>query len=1424
MVQLKGIDIDMKDDNGRTILMNMVAEQEDFNESVVDYIQDFVEKYKANPKLKDNDGKSILHFLAYPKGVVRKKRERKEVEKQLKKINYLTKYFLDKGNSSLVPDNDGCIPLTTCFEAEFLLEETTEDTSTHFKSTDLNTRNFDLMNLHLEEMKQNYLSMEILDVKRIIERILNKFTRNIELNGIEQWKKIYLHIKDFFNFIQNNKMIQSLRSFNLVDDKSDNLSIFGNLCNQYTNSGSSKELSENDSKWSTFCEVVELFIEDFSPAFNVKINEGTKDEKHFSALLNFASFNKDSFKAFQMVLYKNDEVDVTNAKGETPLLLMIRNQRLEQVKSLVSRGADVNRPRIYKNSGIDRKILPIQEALAVKNYDIMKHILENGASIDTFGVTGNSLIHKSVEYCAKEKTRHNLRIVSLLLQSNKSLINLKAEYGMNLMHTAVDAGRDDVDLSLDLESLLIRSGVDVNCLDDFNRTPLHYAFTTVDRKDILLQCDPIQIVSILVEAMDDNSIHQKDIYGCSALHYATQRGATVCSLLLLQKGAYIEDIDNLGNTPLANAVHGRHNSCSLMLIQNNANINVMIHNKNDEIPEENPTLLYRYLPEHWSQQSAKTQGHKSVFEGIIDNNWLGLTYIALNKLEKFGFSIVKAIDVAFKLEKFQFAKTLLKKVVDNKKLQEYLPSGRNLMGSFAYYCKKTIDQELIEDIFIILDEAGVSVDSKDFHRGFGSLHSSALLKNEKLVELILSKNSVAVNLKDNVGRTPIDAYFWVYQRDTINEENKNRILDKMFESKADFNRVLVCKPLSILQKGYKYKFINNDFYEADYLSEGTETATALMIATAHKDLKMIQYLVAHGANVNVVDYAGRSPFMLALKTNDQEIIDFYLKQENLDVTCLDKLGNSILDHAIAFEPNNKETFTFDNEVTVNKLVKLFKSNQSIKSILGRGLQLATKVDATKSAAIIAKYTKTTHVRTNNIPKKIAMNNDFRHIFDYKEDSKAMMKIKEEELLRKSKKEDKIVVPKGCTVKQGSIYEGYDILLSKVDVKYSWHGMYNFYRLQIWKEEHKELYILFTNWGRIDRYSHGQYQNTPFSTQNEAIEEFCKVFKAKTGNDWSAKDQFENKENKYRIVQIEHSKKVKRPSFPINLMTNVECQLPIGLQIFLKDISNVDLLKKAYMKENLCDLASFPFEQISCEAVKKAEAVLKQISDCISKIEFIRNIKNGEEKRELEKYKLSTKIFQLNNEYYSLVPSSGFEYEKVQIIENEYRVKEEERRLKYLQEFGTAKSILLGAMLRKNVIHPFDYIFSCLDCQIVEISDESQEAQLIQQYMYNSRGLTSQRIQNIFKIQREEDIEKFTKVCKNSNRRLLWHGTDVCNLISILRNSLTVDAPFAQRTGRSYGDGVYFADVFDKSKSYCRGDYMLLCDVDLGSVKVHIFNF
>ena len=44
-----------------------------------------------------------------------------------------------------------------------------------------------------------------------------------------------------------------------------------------------------------------------------------------------------------------------------------------------------------------------------------------------------------------------------------------------------------------------------------------------------------------------------------------------------------------------------------------------------------------------------------------------------------------------------------------------------------------------------------------------------------------------------------------------------------------------------------------------------------------------------------------------------------------------------------------------------------------------------------------------------------------------------------------------------------------------------------------------MYILFTNWGRIG--DDGQYQQTPFPNEDEAVKEFKKIFRSKTGNQW-----------------------------------------------------------------------------------------------------------------------------------------------------------------------------------------------------------------------------------------------------------------------------------------------------------------------------------
>ena len=102
--------------------------------------------------------------------------------------------------------------------------------------------------------------------------------------------------------------------------------------------------------------------------------------------------------------------------------------------------------------------------------------------------------------------------------------------------------------------------------------------------------------------------------------------------------------------------------------------------------------------------------------------------------------------------------------------------------------------------------------------------------------------------------------------------------------------------------------------------------------------------------------------------------------------------------------------------------------------------------------------------------------------------------------------------------------------------------------QIWKEKRQDLWLLFTNWGRIGDYRNGQYQNTPFGTAQQAIDEFKKVFKSKTGNEWKDRAGFEAKAKKYRLVDVDLLKRVKREALKFNLSSEIPCSLSEDVQV------------------------------------------------------------------------------------------------------------------------------------------------------------------------------------------------------------------------------------------------------------------------------------
>ena len=78
--------------------------------------------------------------------------------------------------------------------------------------------------------------------------------------------------------------------------------------------------------------------------------------------------------------------------------------------------------------------------------------------------------------------------------------------------------------------------------------------------------------------------------------------------------------------------------------------------------------------------------------------------------------------------------------------------------------------------------------------------------------------------------------------------------------------------------------------------------------------------------------------------------------------------------------------------------------------------------------------------------------------------------------------------------------------------------------------------------------------------------------------------------------------------------------------------------------------------------------------------------------------------------------------------------------------------------------------------------------------------------------RRGEGEKYEKFQHLDNRRLLFHGTSMTNMLGILAQGLRIAPPEAP---------VYFADLFKKSGSYSRGGHstnlMLLCEVALGNI-------
>ena len=131
----------------------------------------------------------------------------------------------------------------------------------------------------------------------------------------------------------------------------------------------------------------------------------------------------------------------------------------------------------------------------------------------------------------------------------------------------------------------------------------------------------------------------------------------------------------------------------------------------------------------------------------------------------------------------------------------------------------------------------------------------------------------------------------------------------------------------------------------------------------------------------------------------------------------------------------------------------------------------------------------------------------------------------------------------------------------------------------------------------------------------------------------------------------------------------------------------------------------------------------------------------------------------------------------------------------------------------------DYVYNSISTQLTQLKVGDKEYELISRYV-KSAGNHKFKTLKIFKVERKGEGERYASFNKLDNRRLLFHGTSMSNVLGILAQGLRIAPQEAPATGYMFGKGVYLADTFAKSAAYTQGhdtQLMFLCEAALGNM-------
>lgn len=384
--------------------------------------------------------------------------------------------------------------------------------------------------------------------------------------------------------------------------------------------------------------------------------------------------------------------------------------------------------------------------------------------------------------------------------------------------------------------------------------------------------------------------------------------------------------------------------------------------------------------------------------------------------------------------------------------------------------------------------------------------------------------------------------------------------------------------------------------------------------------------------------------------------------------------------------------------------------------------------------------------------------------------------------------NKLVVPLDphCTLKKAAVVGDWDATLNQTNI-----GANNnkFYVIQLVQAGTK--FHTWTRWGRVGE--DGQMALLGKGTLAEAEKAFQAKFKDKTGNAWADRAKFAAKKGRYTLIELDRSadaakkaeeiegklKKIDAAAAKVQPKTkHAPSKLSPPLQSLVSLIFDKDVFKDAMASFDI-DVNKMPLGQLTQGQVKRGFEVLEALEDAIES----RKTKG---------------IVDLSSRFYTLIPHAFGRKVPPPISSSEVLQKKFDM-LNVLSDIEVALGMDDAPKAAKTTLHPHpaDAQYKKLNADLLHVPAKGEEYEMVKTYMERTMGGYKLKLVDLFQVDRHGEKDRFAEHSKLSERKLLWHGTNVAVVAAILKSGLRI----MPHSGGRVGKGIYLASENGKSAGY-----------------------